>query len=134
MLVPRLAVFAAAIVVCAWFILGVVQTHDQARATALIDESTRPSAALTANILRLLDGAGTLNPDRDVALLRAQAQTRAGDGGAALRTAEGVVRDEPQNIDAWVVLGFAAQSVHPGLARLAREKELELAPPVPPAP
>jgi hypothetical protein len=134
MLVPRLAVLAVAMVACAWFILGVVQSHDETRATAFIDESGTPSAALTAKILGLLDGAGTLNPDDDIAILRAQAQTQAGDSAAAVRTAEGVARDEPQNIDGWVVLGFAARSVDPGLASLAREKELELAPPVPPAP
>jgi hypothetical protein len=131
MLALRMAVLALAVAACAWFALGVVQTHDETRATDLIDQSGTPSPALTARILNLLDTAGTLNPDRDIALARAQALTRAGHTSAALATAERVVRAEPQNVDAWVVLGFAARRINPNLARLAHERELQLAPPVP---
>ena len=134
MLAPRLAVFAVAVAVCAWFVLGVVQTHDQTRATSLIDQSGTPTAALTAQILSLLGGAATLNPDRDIDVLRAQAQTRAGRSAAALATARRIVRAEPQNPDGWIVLGFAAGQADPSLARLAQAKLLALAPPVPPAP
>ncbi len=134
MLVPRVAVFALALIVCAWFALGQVQARDETHATALIDQPGTPTPALTAKILGLLHSAGTLNPDREVDLFRAQALTRAGDSAAAMRTAQAVVRAEPQNIDGWVALGFAAQRVDPGIAKLAQEKELELAPPVPPAP
>ena len=130
----RLAVSSLAVVVCVWFGLGVVQARDETRATALIDRPGTLSAALTAKVLRLLDSAGTLNPDRDIDILRAQAQTRTGDSAAALRTAQRVVRDEPQNVDAWIVLGFAARRLDPGMASLAREQELKLAPPVAPAP
>ena len=96
---------------CAWFVLGAVQAHDENRATALIDAAGTPSPALTSQILHLLDVAGTLNPDRDIALLRSQAQTRAGRDAAAVRTAQGVARAEPLNIDAWTVLAFAAQPI-----------------------
>jgi Flp pilus assembly protein TadD len=134
MLALRVAIFALAVVTCAWFGLGAVQTRDETRATALIDQVGTPSAALTAKILRLLNSAGTLNPDREIDLLRAQAQTRAGESAAAVATMQRVVHAEPDNVDAWVILGFAAQRVDPGLAGLARQKELELAPPVPAAP
>jgi hypothetical protein len=134
MLALRLAVLALAAVICAWFGLGEVQARDETRAAALVDQNGTPSTALTARILRLLDRAGTLNPDRDIDILRAQAQTRAGERTAALATARRVVRDEPRNIDAWLVLGFAARGIDRGQARLAQKKELELAPSVPPAP
>ena len=117
-------------VVCA----GHLQAHDENRATALIDSSGTPSRALTAQILHLLDTAGTLNPDRDIALLRSQALTRAGRGAAAVRTAQSVTRAEPLNIDAWTVLAFAAQPIDPAQARLARAHQASLAPPVPAAP
>jgi cytochrome c-type biogenesis protein CcmH/NrfG len=42
--------------------------------------------------------------------------------------ARGVVRAEPQNVDGWIVLGFAARRVDPALARLAQARELQLAP------
>ncbi|HEY6526779.1 MAG TPA: hypothetical protein VIY10_23530 [Solirubrobacteraceae bacterium] len=119
---------------CAWFVLGAVQAHDENRATALIDAAGTPSPALTSQILHLLDVAATLNPDRDIALLRSQAQTRAGRDAAAVRTAQGVARAEPLNIDAWTVLAFAAQPIDPAEARLARAHQASLAPPVPAAP
>ncbi len=125
---------AGAALLCAWFVLGTVQAHDESVATALIDRSGTPSPALTARILGLLDTAGTLNPDRDIALLRSQAQTRAGRNVAAVRTARGVTRAEPLNINAWTVLAFAAQPVDPTEARLARAHQHSLAPPVPSAP
>jgi hypothetical protein len=127
-----LAVSAAAL--CAWFVLGTVQAHDENVATALIDNTGTPSPALTHRILSLLDTAGTLNPDRDIALLRSQAQTRAGRDAAAVRTARAVTRAEPLNIDAWTVLAFAAQPIDPAQARLARAHQASLAPPVPSAP
>ncbi len=130
----RWLIAAAATALCAWFVLGAVQAHDENRATALIDAAGTPSPALTSQILHLLDVAGTLNPDRDIALLRSQAQTRAGRNAAALRTARGVARAEPLNIDAWTVLAFAAQPIAPAEARLARAHQASLAPPVPAAP
>ncbi len=130
----RWLIAAGATALCAWFVLGAVQAHDESRATTLIDGSGTPSPALTSQILRLLDTAGTLNPDRDIALLRSQAQTRAGRDAAAVRIAQGVTRAEPLSIDAWTVLAFAAQRIDPAEAKLARGHQARLAPPVPPAP
>ncbi len=131
MLALRLAVLGLAAAACAWFALGLVQTHDENQALNLIDQPTTPTPATTAKIMSLLDHAGTLNPDRDIALDRSQAQTRAGDSAAGITTAQRVVRAEPDNVDAWIVLGFAAHKADPTLARLAQAKELQLAPPVP---
>lgn len=130
----RWVILASSVVVCAWFVLGAVQTHDENDATALIDQPGAPSAALTARIMHLLDGAATLNPDRDIDLLRSQAESRAGENRAASWTALGVARAEPQNIDAWTVLAFAARHVDPAQARLALVEQTKLAPPVPAAP
>jgi O-antigen ligase/polysaccharide polymerase Wzy-like membrane protein len=130
----RWLVAAGAAALCAWFALGAVQAHEENRATALINGAGTPSPALTSHILHLLDVAGTLNPDRDIALLRSQAQTRAGRDAAAVRTAQSVVRAEPLDIDAWTVLAFAAQPIDPAEARLARAHQAGLAPPVPSAP
>jgi hypothetical protein len=134
MLAARIAIAVVALVACAWFALGVRQAHDQARATSLINQPGTPSASETRQILQLLDRAATLNPDRSIDLLRAQAEVRHGEGQIALRQMLGVVRDEPLNVDAWIVLGFAAGGGRdPAVASLARIKERQLAPPVPPA-
>jgi hypothetical protein len=127
----RLTLAAFAVVACAWFVLGIVQSHDQSRADALIHQPGTPTPAQTARILSLLHGAAALNPDRNIDLLRAQAQTRGGQAAAAERDMKQVVRDEPMNVDAWIVLGLAAGQRDPATASLARARERELAPPVP---
>jgi predicted Zn-dependent protease len=127
----RLALAASAVVACAWFVLGIVQSHDQSRADALIHQPGTPTATQTARILSLLRSAATLNPDRDIDLLRAQAQTRGGQPAAAEREMKEVVRDEPMNVDAWIVLGVSAGRRDPATASLARVRERALAPPVP---
>lgn len=134
MLAVRVGLVALALTVCAWFALGARQAHYQNRATALIDRAGTPAPAQTAEILKLLDDAGTLNPDRNVDLLRAQAYTRGGDQAAAERIGESVVRAEPQNIDGWVVLRVAARVRDPNVSRLAQARIDELAPPVSAAP
>jgi predicted nicotinamide N-methyase len=130
----RWVLLAAAVVVCAWFALGAVQTHDEDRATTLVDRFSTPSPALTARILSMLSTAGTLNPDRNIELLRSEALTRAGRKAAGIAAARSVTRAEPQNVDAWVVLDFAAGSIDPALSSLARAQEQKLAPPVAAAP
>lgn len=129
MLAARVTLVALAVVVCAWFALGIEQSHDQSRAVALMAEPGRTSSSQTAHILHLLGRAATLNPDRQIDLLRAQADLRAGNDTSALRTAQAVVRAEPQNATAWVVLSYAAGPSDPALARLAHERVRELAPP-----
>jgi cytochrome c-type biogenesis protein CcmH/NrfG len=134
MLALRLAVLGLAVAACAWFALGVVQSHDQTQAENLLDQFTRQTPAATARIMSLLDTAGTLNPDRNIDLDRSQAQTRAGHVAAGVAIARAVVRAEPQNVNGWIVLGFAARRLDPSLARLAQARQLALAPPVRRAP
>jgi hypothetical protein len=134
MLAVRVAIATVALIACAWFALGIHQARDQAAATTLINQPGTPSPALTRRILSLLDSAGTLNPDRNIDLMRAQAEVRGGEGQAALREALAAVRAEPLNVDAWIVLGIAAGGGRdPAAVRLANIKLRQLAPPVAPA-
>ena len=130
----RLAIAALAVAACAWFVIGVIQTDNQSRATSVINGGGTPTPAQTAQIEHWLDRASTLNPDRTIDLLRAQAEVRAGQSAKALGLMKRVVRDEPRNADAWVVFGFAAQSQSPALANLAHAEVRKLAPQVPRAP
>jgi predicted Zn-dependent protease len=130
----RLAIAALAVAACAWFVIGVIQSHNESRATALINSGGTPTRAQTAQVGHWLDTAATLNPDRNIDLLRAQAEVRAGQSARALVLMKRVVREEPRNADAWIVFAFAAQSQSPALARMAHAEVLKLAPPVPRAP
>ena len=132
-MIVRAALIATSVVVCAWFALGAVEVHDQNRATALLSIPGIPPKARTAQILHLLDDAGRLNPDRTIDLLRAQAHIVADQRAIAEREALAVVRDEPKNIYAWIVVAIAA--VHdPAVLQQAVAQRRALAPPVPLAP
>ena len=93
----RLAIAALAVAACAWFVIGVIQSHNESRATALINGGGTPTPTQTAQIGHWLDTAATLNPDRNIDLLRAQAEVRAGQSARALVLMKRVVaRRAPQ--------------------------------------
>lgn len=132
MVLARVGLLALALVACTWYAIAVRQSRDQAAAEAIVQGNVTPTPAVTRHALSLLDAAGTLNPDRAIDLLRAQALVRAGRAPAALRLMKSVVAAEPDNVDAWIVYGFAAGSGDPAVVQLARAKRAELVPPVPP--
>ena len=55
----RFAIAALAVAACAWFVLGVIQSNNQSRATALINGAGTPTAAQTAQIGHWLDTTGS---------------------------------------------------------------------------
>lgn len=127
----RAAAVLGALLVASWFALGVRQATSTEDAARIVSSLDRPSAARTARAARLLDHAGTLNPDRQVDLLRAQLDLQRGDRAAARRRVERVVGDEPDNIDAWTRLAFVVGRGDPAaFARAVREVR-RLAPVVP---
>ena len=46
----RFAIAALAVVACAWFVIGVIQSNNESRATALINGGGTPTPAQTAQI------------------------------------------------------------------------------------
>jgi hypothetical protein len=99
-----------AIVVCAWFALGVRQAREVDHATTLISAGSHISPRDAARAASLLHSAGQLNPDRQVDVLRAQLADARGDRPAAERILRGVVSAEPMNALAWVQLARSATS------------------------
>lgn len=94
----------AAIVVCAWFAVGVRQAHDTVAAAAIVSGGHRLSAAAAARAASLLSGAATLNPDRQVGLLRAELAAERGRRALAQRLVLTVTHAEPRNPQAWLLL------------------------------
>jgi HAMP domain-containing protein len=107
-LVARVLAAGAALVVCAWFALGIRQSTSLDRAQALIAGQFFASPARATEVEHLLDNAGFLNPDRQVDLDRVQILLERGHAAAARQVARGVVAAEPQNIQAWLALAHAA--------------------------
>lgn len=92
---------ALAVVVCAWFALGVRQAHDTDQATAIISSGARPSGAEARRAESLLHAAKELNPDSAVDVLRARLSLEQGNPLLARTILERVVGREPRNALAW---------------------------------
>jgi hypothetical protein len=91
-----------AIVICAWFVVGARQAHEQNTATDLI---AVPGAELHAaaydRTTKLLDAAAFLNPGVSVTLLRAAQAQEAQRYGRSEHYLAQAVRAEPDNLAAW---------------------------------
>jgi predicted Zn-dependent protease len=128
----RLARVLAAVVVaavCAWFVLGIVQTNALNNASSIVTSSQTLSAPQLRHVQSLLHTAGQLNPDAQVDLVRAQAEAEAGDRAAAVRTLETVARREPDNGVVWKELAETAHD--PQTIIRAEERIAALLPKVP---
>lgn len=102
--VIRVLALLAALAVCAWFALGIRQAHDTARAEAIVPSRPPLSATQANRALASLHAASLLNPDTQVDLLRAQVAIDRGERKRAEEIMLGVVRKEPMNARAWVLL------------------------------
>ncbi len=97
-----------AVVVCAWFAVGIRQAHDTSKATAIVSGANRLNGAQAERAASLLRAAGFLNPDTEVDLLRAQLARDLSERQRAEQILAGVVRKEPLNVRAWVSLAANA--------------------------
>jgi hypothetical protein len=104
-----------------------VQARDTSRATALLDSGSRLSPPQAARVSGWLHSAGTLNPDRQVELLRARLASNQGHAQDAVAIIESVTRSEPLDVFAWVQLGFTAGAAHQlGVGQLAANHVAQL--------
>lgn len=128
----RAVTVGLAVVLCAWFGLGVIQARDTTRATSLIAGSRSPTPAQLRQAGSLLDSAGTLNPDETIPILRAMRDLAAHHAAQAERALRSVTRAEPLNLDAWVQLAFAAaRNGDSRTATIAAQHASELHPRIP---
>jgi hypothetical protein len=119
-----------ALVVCAWFAIGVRQAHDLNQATSIVDQSSQPTKAQIAHAGSLLNAAAFLNPDSEVKLTRAELAQVNNQPVRAERIAETVVRDEPKNLEAWyLVAQLAGHDQHVLFRALAQVTKLDPPPP-----
>jgi predicted Zn-dependent protease len=120
----RVALTLLAAVICAWFVLGSRQAHDLSSATAIVDASSTPSAQQAARARSLLSSASTLNPDRQVEVERGMLALVRGHSARAVAILEGITREEPMNLVAWVDLAQAAYGTAQVEPRAVRQLSL----------
>jgi predicted Zn-dependent protease len=123
--VVRISALVVAVAACAWFALGIVQSIDTTRATAIVSSSTPMTPQRAAHARSLLDSAGTLNPDKTVDILRGELASELNQPVRAVAMLESVTASEPQNADAWVTLARVAlhhdtPALERAVARLAQ--------------
>jgi len=126
----RIVLVVLALVVCAWFALGVRAFKDENAADASITVPGAIAAAQARADRALLEEARVLNPDQNVDLIIAQLDARTGDRPAALTIAHRVARSEPENVNAWLLITELAPRSSAAYRQAAAHARL-LAPPVP---
>jgi len=126
----RLGLLTLALIVCAWFALCIRAAHDSGVATAVLQAHVHLTPAEAAKARSEIARAEVLNPDQNYEVLRAEVAFHAGNVAAAISIAKGIVKREPDNVNAWYVLEFLSDKIDPALNRLAQKRVLQLAPPV----
>jgi predicted Zn-dependent protease len=125
MVIARAAAAVVALLVSAWFAIGVRQSVNTSRAAALLGSGQRLTAPQARRARSLLSAAGTLNPDLAVNLLRGQLAIDQHQTRHAERIFLSVTRREPLNLQAWLKVAYAAAADRDSrtLARAARKIE-----------
>ena len=124
----RVLVAAVALIACAWYALCIHQNDDLSAATS-VAEQAHPTAAQVRHADALLSSAAVLNPDRTVAITRAQVALVAGHPSRARAILARVVSAEPDNFDAWTEMVRASADDRTE-REIAFAKVLSLDPPV----
>jgi hypothetical protein len=128
--VPRFArafSLSLALVLCAWFALGIRQASDTSQATTIVSGLFGQHGlgrAQAGHANSLLHSASVLNPDAQVEVLRARVALLRGDRARAKRILLAVVHSEPMNIDAWYGLATSAKDQPTVLRSLDRIAQL----------
>lgn len=114
----RSGLVVTALIMCAWFALAIRQAQDTTEATAIITRGA-PSAAQAARVAQLLNSAATLNPDRQVDVLRGELAIQRGQDAHARQILFEVIRAQPKFLQAWVA--YSEASLHDPIAYIAAQ-------------
>jgi predicted Zn-dependent protease len=109
----RLVCAVLALVICAWFALGGIESHDINVATNLVgglQGRQKLTAAQAAQARSLLASAAVLNPDQQVNVLRARVALLRKERPLAVEILNRVLSEEPDYLDAWYGLATSASS------------------------
>jgi len=107
----RVLLIAVCVVVTAWL---AVLLRDAVVAAPGTDRAAGRVPPVRAELAPAIDGlrrARLLNPDSQLDVYRARLELAARDPAGSLRTAEQIVRREPDNVDAWLSVWAGAVGV-----------------------
>ena len=128
---PRAAIALVALAVVAWSaVLWRGERIGRDASNRIIMNQDLSDAEWAGEVERLRD-AELLDPGTKWPVARAGALLQRGHAAAAARVIEDVVEQEPDNVEAWIVLREAAEGRDPRQAARARREIRRLSPPVP---
>lgn len=127
-LVPRMLLLVVCLVVAAFLVVGLraARAEDKAQSIAAPDLSKRDFALAR----RAFQDAQELNPDTAPAVSEAALLATDERNREAVAVLDRVVRDEPENADAWTIMYSATRVEDPARAGRARARLRLLKPPV----
>lgn len=127
---PRAAIALVALAVVAWSaVLWRGERIGRDASNRIIMNQDLSDAEWAGEVERLRD-AELLDPGTKWPVARAGALLQRGHAAAAARVIEDVVEQEPDNVEAWIVLREAAEGRDPLQAARARREIRRLSPPV----
>ena len=124
----RAALLALAVLVAAWLVLGMRAVRLEDQADAVIDRA-RAGSVPQADVERAendLRTAADLSPDQGPVIMQGQLYQATGRAQEAVSLADLVAREEPDNLQAWV-LAWAAEN-DPQAKKRAHAQMLRLNP------
>jgi hypothetical protein len=124
---PRIAVALIATLLVAWFLVLARDQHVGNAATDRIADDPRMSKAAWDRVMADLERADLLDPSTDWDLTRAN-YLLLRDRAAARRQAESIVRREPDNLGAWMLILDTTRDRDPTRAARAEREVRRLNP------
>jgi predicted Zn-dependent protease len=121
----RMAILGLAVVVCAWFAVGIRQARDIDRATSIVAGAELPTPAQARHARSLLNSATWLYPGTEVDVLRGRLAIQMGHRVQAQRIERSVTENEPLNLDGWVWLARSQTGRAAALRALAHVVALD---------
>ena len=127
MIAVRIALVVLAVAAIAWLGAGIAASRAQDDLDRLVATTANPDRADYARAAELRREAEHRVPGRRPTLLEATLHMKGDDRAGAARMLEGLVADEPENAEAWLLLSQASDARE----AQARARVRELAPDVP---
>lgn len=128
-MIARIVVGFVVVAVLGWLVVGLRGARLEAEGARLMGDSPgRASAGKLADARVAYLRAAELTPDTEPEYRAAAAANFSGHRREALRLLRDVVRREPENFDAWIVLIGVAKGLDPALSARAVERVRALNP------
>jgi hypothetical protein len=123
--IVRCSLVACALVVAAWLALSLRNNHLQAEGRELLKYGKKPTPAQLAHAESVLEKAQRFNADRGPELGEGLVLAAADRKEQGLRVVEGVLKDEPDNLDAWYYVYIVTPDKRRAQQALAHMRELD---------